>query len=182
MLRDELVGLSDYAWQRLIDRLAGLTDEEYLWEPVPDCWTVRPGPDVTWTWDFAWPEPQPQPITTIAWRLTHITVGTVGRSMDDRFRPWLGLAPRSDRPHRDVPSTAELALEVVKATMTERHEDLMEVTDAHLWAKIGPVGGPYADSTRVAWVLHVIDEVIHHGAEIALLRDLYLRAGELNSQ
>jgi hypothetical protein len=28
----------------------------------------------------------------------------------------------------------------------------------------------------VSWVLHVLDEVIHHGAEIALLRDLY-RAG-----
>ena len=44
-LRDELAGLSDYAWQRLLDRFEGLTDEEYLWEPVPGCWTVRPGPE-----------------------------------------------------------------------------------------------------------------------------------------
>ena len=172
-LRDELVGLSDYAWQRLIDRLDSLTDEEYLWEPVPGCWTVRPAPEGPWTWDFVWPEPQPRPVTTIAWRLSHITVN------DDRFRPWLGLVPDPSRPRRSVPSTAEDAVEVVRATKAERHDDLMEVTDALLWEKIGDVGGPYADGSRVSWVLHVLDEVIHHGAEIALLRDLYLRSGEL---
>ncbi len=102
-LRDELVGLSDYAWQRLIDRLAGLTDEEYLWEPVPECWTVRPGQDGPWTWDFAWPEPQPCPVTTIAWRLSHITVN------DDRFRPWLGLRPDGARLHRSAPPNAAAA-------------------------------------------------------------------------
>jgi hypothetical protein len=26
---------------------------------------------------------------------------------------------------------------------------------------------------RVAFVLHIIDELIHHGAEVALLRDLH---------
>jgi hypothetical protein len=25
------------------DRLAGLTDEEYLWEPGPGAWNLRPG-------------------------------------------------------------------------------------------------------------------------------------------
>jgi hypothetical protein len=169
-LRDELADLSDYAWQRLLDRLAGLTDEEYLWQPVPDCWTIRPGPQEAWTWDFTWPEPDPAPMTTIAWRLAHITVN------DDRFRPWLGLGPYPGRPLRTIPPTAAAARQAVEATKAERHQDLMEVTDPELWEQIGPVGGPYADGTRVSWVLHVLDEVIHHGAEIALLRDLY-RAG-----
>lgn len=171
MLRDELIGLSDYAWQRLLDRLGGLTDDEYLWEPVSGSWTVRPGPNGAWMWDFDWPEPQPSPITTIAWRLAHITVN------EDRFRSWIGLAPDANRPHRAVPSTARAALQAAEATKAERHGDLMEVTDADLWEKIGGIGGPYADATRVSWVLHVLDEVIHHGAEIALLRDLYLRRG-----
>jgi hypothetical protein len=36
------------------------------------------------------------------------------------------------------------------------------------------VAGPeYADRTRAAYVLHMLDEFIHHGAEIALLRDLW---------
>jgi hypothetical protein len=42
-----------------------------------------------------------------------------------------------------------------------------------LWEKIGPVGGFYADSTKLGLVLHQVDEAIHHGAEIAVLRDLY---------
>ena len=34
-------------------------------------------------------------------------------------------------------------------------------------------GPEYADRTRAAYVLHMLDEFIHHGAEIALLRDLW---------
>ncbi len=34
-------------------------------------------------------------------------------------------------------------------------------------------GGPYAESGTVDLALHVLDEVIHHGAEVGLLRDLY---------
>jgi len=41
---------------------------------------------------------------------------------------------------------------------------------------MGAVAGPYACSDRVAFVVHIMDELIHHGAEVALLRDLY-RAG-----
>ena len=40
--------------------------------------------------------------------------------------------------------------------------------------RIGGVAGPgYADRTRAAYVMHMLDEFIHHGAEIALLRDLW---------
>jgi hypothetical protein len=38
---------------------------------------------------------------------------------------------------------------------------------------VGPIAGGYAGSTRVAFVLHELDELSHHGAEIATLRDLY---------
>jgi hypothetical protein len=36
---------------------------------------------------------------------------------------------------------------------------------------------PYAGLSMAALVLHIHREVIHHGAEICLLRDLYLRRG-----
>jgi DinB superfamily len=166
-LRVELVGLSDYVWQRLLDRLNGLTDEEYLWEPVRGCWTIRPTPDGIWTWDFTLPEPDPPPVTTIAWRLTHLAVN------EDRFRLWLGLQPHPTRLRRAVPATAKAALEAVMVAKTEMQEDLTEVTDDYLWESIGPVGGPFAEDTRVAWVMHILDELIHHAAEVGLLRDLY---------
>jgi hypothetical protein len=38
----------------------------------------------------------------------------------------------------------------------------------------GPNEGPYADYPMCALVLHINREVIHHGAEIACLRDLYV--------
>ena len=91
----------DFARLRLSDRLAGpdgdsgagrripipaMTDEEYLWEPVLRCWSVRPrahgpGPGATvllgtgdWGLDAAFPAPpSPPPFTTIAWRLGHLS-------------------------------------------------------------------------------------------------------------
>jgi hypothetical protein len=37
----------------------------------------------------------------------------------------------------------------------------------------GPAEGEWADSPMAALVLHTNRELVHHGAEIALLRDLY---------
>ena len=45
--------------------------------------------------------------------------------------------------------------------------------DADLAKPIGPAEGPWADEPMIDLVLHINREVIHHGAEIALLRDLY---------
>jgi hypothetical protein len=38
---------------------------------------------------------------------------------------------------------------------------------------IGPAEGPWADHSMAELVLHINRETLHHGAEIALLRDLY---------
>jgi DinB superfamily len=37
----------------------------------------------------------------------------------------------------------------------------------------GPAEGPWGSEPMVALVLHINREALHHGAEIALLRDLY---------
>lgn len=40
----ELSEQLDWHWtQHLRPRLDTLTDDEYLWEPVEDCWTIQPG-------------------------------------------------------------------------------------------------------------------------------------------
>jgi len=44
---------------------------------------------------------------------------------------------------------------------------------ADLWVPLGPEWGPFAQHARTHLVLHAMREVIHHAAEIALLRDLY---------
>jgi hypothetical protein len=59
--------------------LETLTDEEYLWEPVPGCWSIRPtGPGGRGQFEDARPDPEPAPATTIAWRLSHLAVGVFG--------------------------------------------------------------------------------------------------------
>ncbi len=81
----ELADQLDWHWQNhLRPRLDGLTDEEYFWEPVPGCWSLRKRGTETETttvgsgdylYEFVYPEPPNPPVTTIAWRLAHVIVG-----------------------------------------------------------------------------------------------------------
>ena len=74
-IADSLITTFDYVWARLTSRLTRLTDEEYFWEPVSGCWSLRPGDDGRWRLDGGGgggPAPDPVPVTTIAWRLGHL--------------------------------------------------------------------------------------------------------------
>jgi hypothetical protein len=173
-MKSELVGLSDEVWQRTRARVEGLTDEEYLWEPAPGCWTIRPRADGTWRWDGALPRPQPEPFTTLAWRLWHV-IDLYG---EDRAPRWLDLPPQGDAigldgPWSEPPATAAAAVVLLERAHDRWDAHLALTDDERLSQPVGPVGGGYADRTRAAYVLHMLDEFIHHGAEIALLRDLY---------
>lgn len=49
----------DFQWISVLrPRFEGLTDDEYLWEPAPGCWSVRPAPGGRFTIDWVRPEPQ----------------------------------------------------------------------------------------------------------------------------
>ena len=70
-----LVDQLEFYWDfHLLPNLEGLTDEEYFWEPVPGCWSVRPGGDGVFVMDGRLPGSPPPPLTTIAWRMMHIAV------------------------------------------------------------------------------------------------------------
>jgi hypothetical protein len=162
-----LLGYDD-AWERLDRRLAGLGNAEYLWEPVTGTWTVRPRDDGSWSADWAEPEPDPAPVTTIAWRTWHLGSDCLadyldrspaGRPLPTAGRAWHGTAGAALADLR----TAAAAF---RAAMSDLGEDGM-------WQQLGPAWGPYAESTWAALLVHATDELAHHGAEIALLRDLY---------
>src|SRR6476646_7774709 len=70
-MRELFAGWFDYYAARASDRLVGLTDEEYLWEPAPNSWSIRARGD-KYVIDWARPEPDPAPFTTIGWRLVHV--------------------------------------------------------------------------------------------------------------
>ncbi len=177
----ELVEQLDWHWRhQLRGRLAGLTDEEYFWEPVPGCWNVRTRGTSTapmaagsgdFTIDFAFPEPEPAPVTTIAWRLGHILVGVLGARNASHFG-----GPPVDYQGYDYPGTADQALtrlDEMYAAWLAGVRGLGSDTTKGLAQRCGQAEGPFADHSMAALVLHINREMIHHGAEIALLRDLY---------
>ena len=173
--KHELVALSNEVWTRIRDRLDGLSDAEYFWEPVPGCWTVRQRDDGSWTADIALPGPDIAPCTTIAWRLWHL----IDMYGEDRAPKWLDVDPQGqpfglDDPNGAPPSTAAEAVALLERAHARWDAHIELVRSDQLDEHVGPVAGPeYAARSRTAYVLHMLDEFIHHGSEISLLRDLW---------
>lgn len=157
----------DEAWDRSRARLEGLTDEEYRWEPVPDCWTVRLGED-GWAVDRE-DDPDPPPVTTIAWRLWHLAADCLADYVSG-LGPW-PLRTRGRRWHPDA-ATALAELDAAHEAFRTR---IVALGEHGIRRPLGPDWGPFAQSPWAALVIHAHDELAHHGAEIALLRDLHPR-------
>jgi hypothetical protein len=187
----------DWGCLRLVSRMAGpevnsgngspvrvepMTDEEYRWEPVPGAWSVRrqadgPAPRAErlvgageWGRDgyFA-AEPQPPPFTTIAWRLSHLSemlalradYSSGSRSLTKDGYPAQGGAAG--------------AITAFSAAAEAWRGTLLQCDDAAL-DTVGYSTYPYgsdAEDVFLDIVWWVNQEVLHHGAEVALLRDLY---------
>lgn len=162
----------DFHWRtQLRPRLVGLTDDEYFWAPVPGCWTVHPDGRI----DFDYPPPQPEPVTTIAWRLAHVIVGVLAMRNHSHF----GGLP-ADYDSWDYATDAGTALDQLDDAYRLWRDGVLGLDDAALARPCGPAEGPYAEEPMTTLVLHINREMIHHGAEIALLRDLYTHTHKEN--
>ena len=162
----ELLALLDYVHGRLNGQVETMSDAEYLWEPVPGCWSVRPGEDGVFRAEKTYPDPKPAPFTTIAWRLWHIG-GDCLLSYSDRF------FEGQDRDVREWPGTVADATQELNREWARFRAHVEAADDEALARPLGPAGGPYADDTYHALVLHALDEMIHHTAEVGVIRDLY---------
>jgi hypothetical protein len=174
----DLAGLSQWAIDRTRRRLDGLTDDELRWQPVAGSWTVRrlrdgrvvvdnrpgPGPDV--------------PPPSIAWRIAHL-VGVYGSSRNAR---WLRapdeLFARATRTAPwEMADDADGARALLDRAMDYWMAVVASVAEEQWFTPLGPGCEPWHESTLVAFAHHQLDEAIHHGAEVALLRDLYPHLG-----
>src|SRR3546814_16541569 len=101
---NEILEQLTFHWENQVrPNLADLTDDEYLWEPGPDTWSIRPRSEARSAMaagagelvaDFEFPEPDPAPLTTIAWRLGHVRPGIFRMSNAEAFGgPLIAFAP-----------------------------------------------------------------------------------------
>lgn len=174
LLRDQI----EWHWDhQLRGRLSGLTDEEYFWEPVPDCWSVRPRGTGTaqvqagsgaMTIDFGFPEPVPPPFTTIAWRLGHVIVGVLAMRNASHFG-----GPAVDYESFDYAVSADQALIQLDHEYAAWLRGVRSLGEKGLEDLCGEAEGPFAEESMARLVLHIHRELIHHLSEISLLRDLY---------
>lgn len=159
----------DWHWSaQLRPRLDGLSDDEYLWQPVAGAWSVHPQPGGGYAPDWESPSPKPPPFTNIAWRVCHVWAVLLQRA-DFHFGQGVLTFDRLN-----WPGTAASALDALDYAYATWRSGL-EACDGDAWERrrVGPPGTADADYPFWAVVSHVNREVIHHGAEIALLRDLY---------
>jgi hypothetical protein len=181
-IRGGLESQIDWWWKALFRRrLEGLTDEELWWKPVEDAWTLLPSPD-DGKYRYEWPpgsrgEATP-PFTALSWRLGHLTLSCLA--------PWaLGL--EGDREYAahgaelDFPRGADDAIRLVELWWGRWRAGIEGLDDARL---LGPIADSAfdvdagvmrlgQDDPLLHYVLHWHRELIHHGAEVNLLRDLY---------
>ncbi len=173
-----LVDQLDSSCEFARDRIAGLTDDEYLWEMAPGMWSVRRRGEAAtsrtigggdWVLEVEVPEPDPPPLTTIAWRLGHLQSGMAGRY------EWT-FGGRSQPPDQvEIYGAAAEAVEQFWALMQRWRDAVNGLTDEQM-DMIGfgqyPWGlDPELPFIGIVWWTN--RELIHHTAEIALLRDLY---------
>ena len=114
--------------------------------------------------DYEIPEPVPAPFTTIAWRTVHVAAvnylyfdyafGTASLSFD-----------------LEMPGSAADAVPWLETSQEQLSGAIAELTDDHLDELTLTNWGERWPRERIWRTL--IEEQVHHGAEISLLRDLY---------
>jgi hypothetical protein len=160
-----LLATMDEAYARLRARLEGLTDDELLWQPVPDCWTIYPEASGRWTYHYAVPAPDPAPVTTIGWQLVHVATCKV------MYHEWAYGAARLTWPDLDIPHTAADAIALLEHGQALLRADLADLAEPELDEPRGTNWG----QTWPAWRIFtaMTDHDALHAGTIGCLRDVY---------
>lgn len=185
-MRDLLANELEEAFRYVRERVDGLTDEEFFWEPVPG-WSVRRwdrkgatspfarylatyGGDRSWFSDESWDgtrflDLEPSPFTTIGWRLVHLgscKVMYYEHAFGERRDLWaklVGIHTAADAIAQLEEGHRLLAEEL--ATLSDARLDGTSLTN---WGEEWPTWRIFTTMIR---------HDFQHGAEIGCVRDLY---------
>ncbi|WP_251149828.1 DinB family protein [Cellulosimicrobium sp. Marseille-Q4280] len=169
-------GQLGFSWLVLADRLATVTQAELEWEPGPDALrvvrrgeeraprTLGPG-----EWVMEWPAgPESAQPRTIAWLVAHLT--------EAFFERWEWTFGDHERRRDAVPFSGEVgpAVDGLRRGVDRWREGVEALPDDEMFtvglSQATPID---AQSPFAHLVAHMNRELIHHGAEILLLQDLY---------
>ena len=154
------------AFDTIRERVEGLTDDEFFWEPAPGCWTVRRRKDGRWAVDYPEPpHPEPAPFTTIGWRLVHVAECKV------MYHEYAFGAATLTFPDIDSAHTANAAIAQLEAGHAMLLRDLAALDDAGLDRDVLTNWGATWPARKIFWTM--VNHDLHHGGEIGVLRDLY---------
>ena len=157
------------------DRPRRLSDAEYFWEPVDGCWSICTGRARLRPRGRSTPVGERAPFTTIAWRLGHIAGSVWGWRVAGHFEHARRRHTPSTWQASNGPATPGTPGSC-SMTQYRRWQDAASPrsTTAAFDGAVRPGRGTVRLRRRsAALVLHINREVIHHGAEILTVRDLY---------
>ena len=173
-----LKAIREEASRNLLAYVDDLGNDEYFWEPVPCCWSVRPNGEGGFRaeWELT-PLLGDGPFTTIAARMWHLGARpwprpTLTRDLALHFHFVKRFAPPG-RDYHDACGTAAAAVASLREDNDRwlRHFDAL--SEEELERPIGAVAGRYGESSYVGLIGHFTNEYVHHAAEVRLLRHLY---------
>ena len=162
----------------------GLTDDEFWWEPVPGSWATNRDGSPPLAEARAVDDPTNPPFTTISWRIVHMTLGPWNwiNNLDGALlvtRAGRRAFVEDDhvvfRPEPSIPTSALAAVELWDSVVGRLRDTTAAHDDNSLTQQIT---FPYDGELTAAWIVsHVLRELIHHGAEVGCVRDLYRHTG-----
>jgi hypothetical protein len=175
-------GQLEFSWLELARRLATLTDADMLREPAPGAWTVRRRADAraphvvgAGEWVAEWPDDDGSDnrTRTIAWLIAHLT-----EAFYERWEHTFGGHTGTRDDVEVFPTAAEAVagltrqVDAWRAGIAALDDDRVMTVGLSQASEIDRMA-PFAHL-----VLHMNRELIHHGAEITALQDLYASTPE----
>ncbi|MCO7218918.1 DinB family protein [Klenkia sp. PcliD-1-E] len=171
-----VTGQLSFSWWDLHQHLQDLPDEEYLWKPAPTALSIAPRGQTdrravgAGEWVVEWPDGPDDPgPRTIAWLVAHLV-----EVFAERYEWTFG----GHRLRRDDLELAHPTAQAGVAALSEavgRWREGVEASSAEeMWTVGRSQATPIDQQAPFAHlVLHLNRELVHHGAEITVLRDLH---------
>ena len=144
------------SWDYLDRLLSGISDQEFFWEPVSNCWRIYQAEDGRWSYDYQIPHPEPSPLTTIGWRLVHI-----GSCKIIYYEYAFGPAKQTF-PELVIPHTAAEAVQWLEQGHSLLKAELTQCSDTTLEQEALTNWGEWLPTWRIFWILKFLADASYN--------------------